>query len=164
MELTVNQCSIWKFVDGWIWTADLWYWKQLLCQLSHSRCPGLRSYRDHNLLFLKKMGQPRPLFHLFSVFSNKHHYNFYNRYMWKKCPSSIRCRDSNPWPSERESLPFTTRPGLPPVSEGLFKQHFLTCTREYNSTNILFWRKYFTTVLAADSEMEQKVLSWSSLV
>ena len=33
-------------------------------------------------LFLKKMGQPRPLFRLFSIFSNKH-YNFYNKYMWK---------------------------------------------------------------------------------
>ena len=29
-----------------------------------------------------KMGQPRPLFRLFSVFSNKQ-YNFYNKYMWK---------------------------------------------------------------------------------
>ena len=28
-----------------------------------------------------KMGQPRPLFLLFLVFSNKHHYNFYNKYM-----------------------------------------------------------------------------------
>ena len=28
------------------------------------------------------MGQPRPLFRLFSVFSNKH-YNSYNKYMWK---------------------------------------------------------------------------------
>ena len=28
------------------------------------------------------MDQPRPLFHLFLVFSNKH-YNFYNNYMWK---------------------------------------------------------------------------------
>ena len=63
--------------------------------------------------FLKKiMGQPRPLFCLFSVFSNKHHYNFYNKYIWKKCPSSIRCRDSNPQPSYCESLPITTRPGL----------------------------------------------------
>ena len=25
----------------------------------------------------------RPLFRLFSVFSNKHHYNFYKKYMWK---------------------------------------------------------------------------------
>ena len=28
------------------------------------------------------MDQPRPLFRLFLVFSNKH-YNFYNKYMWK---------------------------------------------------------------------------------
>ena len=33
-------------------------------------------------LFFLKMGQPRPLFCLFSVFSNKH-YNFYNKYLWK---------------------------------------------------------------------------------
>ena len=33
----------------------------------------------------------------------------------KKCPSSIRHRDSNPRPLERESPPITTRPGLPPI-------------------------------------------------
>ena len=32
----------------------------------------------------------------------------------EKCPSSIRCWDLNPLPSECESLPKTTRPGLPP--------------------------------------------------
>ena len=31
-----------------------------------------------------------------------------------KCPSSIRCRDSNPRPFKHESPPITTRPGLPP--------------------------------------------------
>ena len=31
----------------------------------------------------------------------------------KKCPSNIWCRDSNPQPSEHESPPITTRPGLP---------------------------------------------------
>ena len=30
------------------------------------------------------------------------------------CPSSIRRRDSNPRPLERESTPITTRPVLPP--------------------------------------------------
>ena len=34
--------------------------------------------------------------------------------MWKKCPSSIRCRDLNPRPLGCESFPITTRPGLPP--------------------------------------------------
>ena len=33
----------------------------------------------------------------------------------KKCPSSIRRWDSNPWPSDHESPPITTRPGLPPI-------------------------------------------------
>ena len=31
-------------------------------------------------IFFKKMGQPQPLFHLFSVFSNQQN-NFYNKYM-----------------------------------------------------------------------------------
>ena len=34
----------------------------------------------------------------------------------EKCASSIWCWDSNSRPSERESLPITTRPGLPPKS------------------------------------------------
>ena len=63
------------------------------------------------LTFLKKMGQLRPLFRLFSVFPNKQD-NFYNKFV-KKCPSSIRCRDLNPRPSGRESLPITTRPDYP---------------------------------------------------
>ena len=41
-----------------------------------------------------------------------------------KCPSYTRCRDSNPRPSE--SVPITTRPGLPPqvvfLSETIFNQ------------------------------------------
>ena len=71
-----------------------------------------------NGFFLKNVPTPAS-FRLFLVFSNKQHYNFYNKYMWKKCPSSIRCQDSNPRPSERESLPITTRPGLPPM-----RRHF----------------------------------------
>ena len=39
-------------------------------------------HTDYNTTFFKKMGQPRPLFRLLSVFSNKH-YNFYNNNMWK---------------------------------------------------------------------------------
>ena len=67
------------------------------------------------LLPFFKMGQPRPLFHLFSVFSNKH-YKFLQQIYVKKCPSSKWYRDSNPQPSVRESPPITTRPGLPPSS------------------------------------------------
>ena len=67
--------------------------------------------------FLK--GHPRPLFHLFSVFSKKH-YNFHNKYVRKKCPSSIRCRDSNSQPSYYESPPLTSRPKLAPCYFTLF--------------------------------------------
>ena len=59
-----------------------------------------------------KMGQPRPLFHLFLVFSLQ----FLQQIYVKKCPSSTRCRDSNPRPLDREPLPITTRPGLPPYA------------------------------------------------
>ena len=37
------------------------------------------------------------------------------------CPSSISCQDSNPWPLEHQSSPITTRPGLPPYSEFIFR-------------------------------------------
>ena len=65
--------------------------------------------------FFQKMGQLRPLFHLFSVFSNTQ-YIFYNKSMWKmSCPFSIWCWDSNPQPLEHESSPITTVPGTPLV-------------------------------------------------
>ena len=45
-QLTVNKCSI-NFADDWIRTADLWYWKQLLYQLSHNHCPSrMKLYLD----------------------------------------------------------------------------------------------------------------------
>ena len=62
------------------------------------------------IVFFKKKWANLGLFYrLFSVFSNKHHYNFCNKYMWEM---SIQSRDSNPRPSEHESPPKTTRPGL----------------------------------------------------
>ena len=51
-----------------------------------------------------------PLMDIF-VFSNNHD-NFYNKY-FEKCPASIWCQDLNIQPSEHESTPITTRPGLP---------------------------------------------------
>ena len=43
----------------------------------------------------------------------------------KKCPSSIWHQDSNPRPSERESPPITTRPGLPPRSDEFLSRWYL---------------------------------------
>ena len=40
----------------------------------------------------------------------------------EKCPSNIRCWDLNPWPSEHESPPITTRPRLPTCIVVLFQK------------------------------------------
>ena len=45
-QLTVNKCSI-NFADDWIQTADLWYRKRPLYQLSHNHCP-------YKYLFVRK--------------------------------------------------------------------------------------------------------------
>ena len=68
---------------------------------------GVGSY----LIFLK-MDQPRPLFRLF--LSSPTQITIFATNKCEKCPSSIRCRDSNSRPLELESPPTTTRPGLPP--------------------------------------------------
>ena len=62
-----------------------------------------------NSCVLLNLGEPRPLFHLFSVFPNKPCI-FYNKLMWKKCPFTIWCWDSNSWLYESPLL--TTEPGL----------------------------------------------------
>ena len=60
--------------------------------------------------FFNKMGQPRPLFHLFLSFQI--HFTFFTTNKCEKCPSSIQCWDSNSKPLEHKSPPITTRPGL----------------------------------------------------
>ena len=58
--------------------------------------------------------QPRPLFRLFLVFSDKQ-YIFYNKSMWKNVMSiQYTVPAFNPRPLKHESPPITTRPGLPP--------------------------------------------------
>ena len=54
---------------------------------------------------LKNGPNPASFSFLFSVFSNK-------QINVNKCPSCIRCWDSNPQPFEHELSPVTTRPGL----------------------------------------------------
>ena len=55
----------------------------------------------NQLIFLN--GHPRPLFHLFLVFSNKQ-YNLLQQINVKKYPSSVLCCDSNSQPSDYLSL------------------------------------------------------------
>ena len=54
----------------------------------------------------------------------KKHYNFTTN-KCERCPTSIWCWDLNPRPSEHESPPITTRPGLPPCFL-LFYQRLLS--------------------------------------
>ena len=67
------------------------------------------------------MGQPRPLFHLFSSFFNQIS-QFLQQINVNKCPYSIRCRDSNSRPLKHESPPITTRPRLPPGNKSLTRR------------------------------------------
>ena len=74
-----------------------------------------------DVLTLKMSGDPYCFFNgptpasfsfIFGLF--KQTLQFLQQLYVKKCPSSLRCQDLNSRPSERESLPITTRPGLPP--------------------------------------------------
>ena len=94
------------------------------------------------------MGQPRPLFlFIFGLF--KQTSLQFLQQICEKCPSSIRCRDSNPRPLKRESLPFTTRPGLPPWAQTVMQ------LRKKES-----WRKlrgfFILIVLLTHQETEEK--------
>ena len=92
-------------------------------------------------LVFYKMGQPRPLFHLFLVFSNKHFYNYYNKSIWKMSfPSGIWCRDLNPRPSEHEPPPITTRPGLPFVTISRWSKFWLLLKLRKSNKKILIKR------------------------
>ena len=60
---------------------DFWRWPLI------GRLFSIIKYSNHSfwplgIIFIKIV-QPRPLFRLFLVFPNKHHYNFYNKYVWK---------------------------------------------------------------------------------
>ena len=104
--------------SGWVQkTARLWSWQTGSRWWSTQRwwptaCTPKSSPSERSLTttFFIKMCLPQILFSFIFVSSNKHHYNFYNKYS----PSRILCRDSNPRLSEHESNPITTRPGLSP--------------------------------------------------
>ena len=66
--------------------------------------------------FLLKMGQPRPLFHLFLVFSNNSIFATNQQIMWKNImPIQYKVPWFEPTTSLNESSPITTRPGHPPL-------------------------------------------------
>ena len=52
--------------------------------------------------------------------------------------TSILCWDSNPQPSERESLPITTRPGLPPKAHLLHVDIDARFERRFHQIHLAF--------------------------
>ena len=93
-----------------------------------------------NVFFI---GHSRSLFVYFRPF--KQTLLFLQQIYVKKCPSSIWCWDSNPQPSEHESPPITTSPGLPPkhrpnvfLKENKVLTPFLTVLWQYLSLSRLY--------------------------
>ena len=70
--------------------------------------------RYHFTYYFSKMPHPASFIIYFQSFQTNvtHSTTVYV----KKCPSSIRCRDSNPQLLGRKSPPITTRPGLLPIT------------------------------------------------
>ena len=77
------------------------------------RCPRSSARGGENvyLLLSSRMGHSHPLLVYFGLF--KQSIQLLQQINVKNCPSSIWCWDSNLQPSEYESPPITTRPGLP---------------------------------------------------
>ena len=76
------------------------------------------------------------------------------------CPSSIRCRDSNPRPFERESPPITTRPGLPPKESLVSKRE---ADAAYFRAHLPRFKMPFTTVQMESrttTPVYNSVLAW----
>ena len=67
-------------------------------------------------IFFKKNGPTLATFSFIFGLFQQTLLQFLQQIYVTKCWSSIWCQDSNLWPSECESLPITTRPGLPPYS------------------------------------------------
>ena len=68
-----------------------------------------------NTFFKKNWPTHASFSFIFSLFKQKNTIFTTNQCeKMSKCPSSIQCWDSNPWPFQHESSPITTRPGLPP--------------------------------------------------
>ena len=67
---------------------------------------------------VKKWANPGLFFVYFRSFQTN--FTIFTMNKCEEYTSSIRRRESNPRHLERESLPITTRPGLPPIEAHLF--------------------------------------------
>ena len=106
------------------------------------RISGVRSNRSTNWATTTAQNFfPLPLFlSLFSSFQTNTTIP-----MQQLHPSSIECRDSNPQPSECESHPINTRPGLPPKPLPKLS-YFLFASKSF----LRMWRTHEKAILIAN--------------
>ena len=98
----------------------------------------------HTYTIFKKWDNPASFLFIL-VFSNKQ-YNFLQQINVKKCPSSIQCRDSNPWPFEHELSPKTTRPRLPPCHT-IILQFFMLLGNKFSWLQVAkYWKIIYLAV------------------
>ena len=97
-----------------------------------------------------KMGHPRPLFRLFSVFFKQTSIQLLQQINVNKCPSIIQCWDLNPQPSQCKSHPITTRSGLPPDAFKVYCSSLVQSetTKPLLPTNVLHANKVTNLLLA----------------
>ena len=115
--------------------------------------------RVYPFSYFLNMGQPRPLFHLFSSFQTN--ITIFTTNKCEKSPSSMWHRDLNPWHLEHEPPPITTRPGLPPYPTG----EAPVATHSTSSNNFLFtfWFLFFDKVLFG-TEVRSQMMIMSNLL
>ena len=72
-------------------------------------------------------------------FSNKQN-KFYNKFIWK-CPSSIRCWDSNSWPLEYQSLcvPMNLNVGPIPIRRYPVQANDVTSPKVLDNWPVVWW-------------------------
>ena len=113
MNMNHNYWKLCELVGGEIYLCTIVHVFQ--CVLSQKLCVGI--------YFLKNGPTPASFSFIFGLF-NQTLLQFLQQVKCQKCPSNIRCRDSNSQPSDYESLPLTTRPGLTPLCLHLLVLHF----------------------------------------
>ena len=103
------------------------------------------------------MGHPRPLFIFIFVFETNIIIFTTNR--CEKCPSSIRCWDSNPRPLKHELSPITTRPGLRPY------KLFYLASQSRNEVDLQWTSQVATTTTNKnDNDKSRKIRNVQTLL
>ena len=105
------------------------------------------------------MGHSRPFFIYFSSFQTNL-ITIFTTNKCEKCPSSIRCWDSNPRPLEHESPPMTTRPGLPPSTHHSLMSVSRKAMSSSRSPSRTFWSFLFFCLFIFLASFHFATLAW----